>query len=491
MIDQAIESTAMSQNYQLIWFRQDLRIHDHAALWHATQAGPCIAIVILSPKQWQLHDDAPIKINFYLRQIQKLQQELATLNIPLIIQKIELWKDIPNFFENLIQTNDFQNIYANIELGVNELQRDQAVQKLLNQNQKELMLFHDRTLFPVTSIRNQSNLPYQVFGAFKKNCYQRLQHSLPQCYPSPEIQQPIDFDLFHLANTDLKQIQFEYAEKIEKANTEIWEVGELHALNLLDQFIDERLADYKIARDLPAHSGTSQLAAYLNIGILSIRQCLQALFREQHGNFVIHSEGQQTWLDELLWREFYQHILFDFPHVSKHLPFKTSTQQIVWREDPIGLEQWQQAQTGIPIIDAGMRQLLATGWMHNRVRMICAMFLSKNLLIDWRKGERWFMQHLIDGDLAANNGGWQWCASTGTDSVPYFRVFNPISQSQKFGANGDYIRTWVPELAHLDAKMIHEPFAKNPELELDYPKQIVDLKTSRLRAIEAFKSHLH
>ena len=129
-MDQAIESTAMSQNYQLIWFRQDLRIHDHAALWHATQAGPCIAIVILSPKQWELHDDAPIKIDFYLRQIQKLQQELATLNIPLIIQKIELWKDIPNFFENLIQTNDFQNIYANIELGVNELQRDQAVQKV-------------------------------------------------------------------------------------------------------------------------------------------------------------------------------------------------------------------------------------------------------------------------------------------------------------------------------------------------------------------------
>jgi len=490
-MDQAIESTAMSQNYQLIWFRQDLRIHDHAALWHATQAGPCIAIVILSPKQWELHDDAPIKIDFYLRQIQKLQQELATLNIPLIIQKIELWKDIPNFFENLIQTNDFQNIYANIELGVNELQRDQAVQKVFNLHKKEFFLFHDRTLFPTASIRNQSNLPYQVFGAFKKTCYQRLQHSLPQCYPSPEIQQPIGFDLSFLHQTDLKQIQFEYAEKIEKTNTEIWEVGELHALNLLDQFIDERLADYKTARDLPAHSGTSQLAAYLNIGVLSIRQCIQALFREQHGNFVIHSEGQQTWLDELLWREFYQHILFDFPKVSKHLPFKASTQPIVWREDPFGLEQWQQGQTGIPIIDAGMRQLLATGWMHNRVRMICAMFLSKNLLIDWRKGEQWFMQHLIDGDLAANNGGWQWCASTGTDSVPYFRVFNPISQSQKFDSNGDYIRTWVAELAHLDAKAIHEPFAKNPELELDYPKPIVDLKTSRLRAIEAFKSHLN
>ena len=146
--------------------------------------------------------------------------------------------------------------------------------------------------------------------------------------------------------------------------------------------------------------------------------------------------------------------------------------------------------TGIPIVDAGMRQLLATGWMHNRVRMICAMFLSKNLLIDWRKGEQWFMQHLIDGDLAANNGGWQWCASTGTDAAPYFRVFNPISQSQKFDSNGDYIRKWVPELAHLDAQIIHEPYAKDLSKNLNYPKPIVDLKTSRARAIEAFKSNL-
>ena len=173
--------------------------------------------------------------------------------------------------------------------------------------------------------------------------------------------------------------------------------------------------------------------------------------------------------------------------MSKNLPFKLDTQRIVWRNAPEDLKAWQQGQTGIPIVDAGMRQLLATGWMHNRVRMICAMFLSKNLLIDWRLGEAWFMQHLIDGDLAANNGGWQWCASTGTDAAPYFRIFNPVSQSQKFDENGDYIRLWIPEISHLDAKQIHEPYAKNPQLKLDYPKPIVDLKSSRVRAIEAFK----
>ncbi|OEC89745.1 deoxyribodipyrimidine photo-lyase [Acinetobacter sp. YK3] len=479
----------MSTAYQLIWFRQDLRIQDHAALWHATQAGPTIAVVILSPEQWQLHDDAPIKTEFYLRQLQSLKDELASLNIPLLIHTIPVWKDVPEYFATLMQQLPIQDVYANIELGVNELKRDQAVQKLLNQQGKELVLFHDRTLFPVGSIRNQSNLPYQVFGAFKKTCYQRLQPALPQCYPTPAPQQVIT-DLKSSSQTDLETLQLKYKQQIKHTQDLEWQIGEAYALKQLDQFVEEQLNEYTTGRDFPARSGTSQLSAYLNIGIISIRQCLQALFRQQQGHFEIQSDGQQSWLDELLWREFYQHILFDFPRVSRHLPFKQSTQNIPWRDDPVALEKWQQGQTGIPIIDAGMRQMLATGWMHNRVRMICAMFLSKNLLIDWRKGEQWFMQHLIDGDLAANNGGWQWCASTGTDSVPYFRIFNPISQSQKFDPEGEYIRKWMPELAQIDKKVIHEPYAKNHSLTLDYPHPMVDLKLSRTRAIEAFKAHL-
>ncbi|MCH7336908.1 deoxyribodipyrimidine photo-lyase [Acinetobacter sp. NIPH 2699] len=481
----------MSHVHQLIWFRQDLRIRDHAALWHATQAGSCIAIAIVSPEQWQQHDDAPIKIEFYLRQLQHLKHELAAFNIPLIIVTVQHWQHIPEFFENLFKHIHFQHVYANIELGVNELKRDHDTQRMLNRHQKDLILLNDRTLFPATSIRNQSNLPYQVFGAFKKTCYQRLQHGLPQCYPTPATQPRITCDFPSLMQTDIEALQHHYAAKFNPSCMDTWNIGETHALHLLDQFIDEKLTDYKNERDLPALSGTSQLSAYLNIGIISIRQCIQALFRQQQGDFIIQSEGQQTWLDELLWREFYQHILFDFPKVSRHLPFKPSTQNIGWRNDPIGLEKWQQGQTGIPIVDAGMRQLLATGWMHNRVRMICAMFLSKNLLIDWRKGEQWFMQHLIDGDLAANNGGWQWCASTGTDAAPYFRIFNPVNQSQKFDPHGDYIRKWLPELVDLDDKSIHEPYAKNAVKRLNYPVPIVDLKTSRVRAIETFRAYLH
>lgn len=479
----------MSNTYQLIWFRQDLRVRDHAALWHACQQGPSIGLVILSPEQWKQHDDAPIKINFYLRQLKELQKELAALHIPLVIQVIPNWKDITKFISDFSQKYNIENVYANIEMGVNELKRDKTVQDSLNKGSKELFLFHDRTIFPLRSIRNKSEQPYQVFSAFKKACYAKLDTSgLPQCYPLPHKQKKISSTFLDEKNTDLSEIEKLFYSSISKEQQDLWPVGESYALEQLDEFIKDSVSHYKVERDFPHVEGSSKLSPYLNIGILSIRQCLQALFRAQHGNFHLVDEGQQTWLDELIWREFYQHILFDFPYVSKHLPFKKDTQKIKWNHNPEHLKAWQTGQTGIPIVDAGMRQLLETGWMHNRVRMITAMFLCKNLLIDWRIGEQWFMQHLIDGDLAANNGGWQWCASTGTDAVPYFRIFNPVSQSQKFDPNGDYIRKWVKELAHLDNKSIHEPYLSKTSLRLNYPKPIVDLKESRIKAIETFKS---
>lgn len=466
---------------QLIWFRQDLRIHDHAALWHTTQQGPCIALAVLSPEQWQLHQDARIKTDFYLRRLKYLKQQLQQLNIPLIILNIPLWENLASEILNLCQTLKIENLHANIEVGVNELERDAQVQQLLEQQQIRIELYHDRTLFPLGSIRNQSNQAYQVYSAFNKKCYERLILDVPTCYPEIETQDPIQLST-KLPNVDLEKFSADYV--VEHA-AQLWPAEDQAALDLLDDFIEDKMAHYKTDRDLPAVDGTSRLSPYLNIGVISVRQCMQALF--QDGYFQIEDVGQQTWLDELLWREFYLQTLFDFPRVSKHQPFKQNTHKIQWRNAPEDLAAWQQGQTGIPIVDAGMRQMLATGWMHNRVRMITAMFLCKNLLIDWRLGESWFMQHLIDGDLAANNGGWQWCASTGMDAVPYFRIFNPVSQSLKFDPNGDYIREWVPELAHLDAKSIHEPYARNPDLQLDYPKPIVDLKASRVRAIEAFK----
>lgn len=470
---------------QLIWFRQDLRLHDHTALWHAMQAGNTVAFVTLCPEQWALHDDAPIKIHCYLQQLDQLRDQLSALNIPLIIRHIPRWSAIADKLLKISQSLQIQTVHAHIELGVNELQRDAQVQHLLEEHNIKVELYHDRTIFPVGSIRNQSGQPYQVFGAFKKKCYEGLSLSVPSCYPMVDAQAPLAVHPLWQTEFDLASF---YPQGLSTQQMDLWPVGEAHAQHSLDEFIQHGVEHYADERDFPALNGTSRIGMCLNLGMLSIRQCLQALFREQHGNFYLENVGQQTWLDELLWREFYQHILFDFPRVSKHQPFQMKTTQIHWRDAPDDLQAWQQGQTGIPIVDAGMRQLLATGWMHNRVRMICAMFLSKNLLIDWRLGEQWFMRHLVDGDLAANNGGWQWCASTGTDAVPYFRVFNPISQSQKFDPEGDYLRQWLPELAHLDTKQIHAPHAKKYQPELAYPLPIVDLKQSRLHAIETFSA---
>ncbi len=470
----------------LMWFRHDLRIQDNTALWHATQHAPTIAIVFLSAEMWKKHDDALIKIDFYLRQLKQLQMKLNQLNIPLYIEKIASWDEIPTHIQNFIQNHQINAVYANIELGVNELKRDTAVQNQLNLVGKDLILYHDRTIFPVGSIRTQSNQPYQVFTPFKKKCYENLNISIPQPYPKPNTQ--IAFENFEQLNSQIPNLSDFYLNEIDEKQHNLWQVGEEKALDLLCEFAQNRLKNYAQQRDYPRLNATSQIGVYLNIGVLSIRQCLQAIFANTQGQFVIENEGQQTWLSELIWREFYQHILFDFPQVSKNQPFKANTQHIQWRYNEQHLHAWQQGQTGIPIVDAGMRELLATGWMHNRVRMITAMFFSKNLFLDWRLGEKWFMQHLIDGDLAANNGGWQWCASTGTDAAPYFRIFNPISQSQKFDEQGDYIRRWVPELAHLNAKNIHEPYAQNPNLRLNYPQPIVDLKQTRQYAIDAFKA---
>ncbi|WP_353141221.1 cryptochrome/photolyase family protein [Acinetobacter pragensis] len=473
---------------QLIWYRQDLRISDHSALWHAAQAGPCIAIAFISPAQSKLHDESAAKNTFYLRQLNALKSQLNQLNIPLRIMHIPLWKDIPEALQTLCRQLKIHTVHANIEIGLNELQRDAQSQKCLERINIPLELYHDRTIFPIGSILNKSNQPYQVFSAFKKQCYELLSIALPQCFPEIKAQQPLPAETL----SDLQHGNMGISQCIADASIQplqkLWPVSEHYALEQLDQFIENHLYQYKEQRDFPNLDTTSQLSPYLNTGILSIRQCLQAMFRKQQGYFQIDNAGQQTWLDELLWREFYQHILFHYPAVSKRLPFESSTLTVQWRDAEHDLNAWQQGQTGIPIVDAGMRQLLHTGWMHNRVRMITAMFLCKNLLIDWRLGEKWFMQHLIDGDLAANNGGWQWCASTGTDAVPYFRIFNPVSQSQKFDPDGAYIRQWVPELADLDAARIHDPFSKFPDdRSLNYPRPIADLKHSRTRAIEAFK----
>lgn len=467
---------------QLLWLRNDLRTHDNTALAAACARGPTLAVWLVSPAQWLAHDDAACKVDFWLRNLHCLRQSLDALNIPLLIVPANHWDDAPQVLLELCQQHAVSTVHLNEEYGVNEQGRDQAVQQRLSQAGIQVCSYLDQLLFKPGSILTRSGGYFQVFSQFRKVCYERLHLGFPARVAVPAAQAPLG-----IASSDIPH-QVAGFEPPASALRELWPAGEDEAAQRLARFVDEAIEDYSLQRDLPAVPGTSQLSAYLAAGVISPRQCLHAALANNFGEFDSGNAGAVTWINELLWREFYKHILAGYPQVSRHRAFRAHTEALPWRNAPQDLQAWQQGRTGIPIVDAAMRQLLATGWMHNRLRMVVAMFLTKNLLIDWREGERFFMRHLIDGDLAANNGGWQWSASTGTDAVPYFRIFNPVSQSQRFDPAGRFLRHWLPERAGLDDKAGHLPRPQDDLFAIDdYPSAIVDLSSSRLRALDAFK----
>lgn len=471
---------------QLIWLRTDLRVHDNTALAAAMASGPTVAVYLISPAQWLQHDDAPSKIDFWLRNLKELSAELSTLNVPLLIREADHWDNAASVISELCQALGVTHVHVNEEYGVHETRRDHAVAEALAAQRVGFHRHLDQLFFPPGSVLTKSGGYFQVYSQFRKVCYQRLHTRLPATVDTPKPQAPLP-----MSSDTVPTAVVGFATPAQ-ALRDLWPAGEAEAQRRLAAFADQHMDFYQSARDFPAQPGTSQLSAYLAAGVISPRQCLHAALAVNQGEFDTGSTGVVTWVNELLWREFYKHILVGYPRVSMHRAFRPETEAVAWRDAPRELKAWQEGRTGFPIIDAAMRQLLATGWMHNRLRMIVAMFLTKNLLIDWREGERFFMRHLIDGDLAANNGGWQWSSSTGTDSAPYFRIFNPLSQSQKFDPDGRFIRHWIPELVGLNKSNIHNPAAMGGLFGVaDYPAPIVDLTKSRARALAAFKSLPH
>ena len=467
---------------QLVWFRSDLRVLDNHALCAAMSSGPTLAVYITSPAQWRQHDDAAAKVDFWLRNLACLRQSLDTLNVPLLIIDVDLWRDVPAALEELCHRHSVNTLHFNDEYGVNEARRDDSVEQLLESQSVTVRRHVDQVLFKPGSVLTGSGGYFKVFGQFKRVCYERLRHAPPSVLPIPRAQPPLAI------KSNPVPIRVSGFEPPPERIRAFWPAGEDAVGRRLETFANDDIGDYLRARDIPSEDGTSRMSAYLAAGVVSPRQCLQAALRANHGELDSGNQGAVTWISELLWRDFYKHILVGYPRVSMGRAFRPETERLGWEHDENVLQAWKDGRTGIPIIDAAMRQMQALGWMHNRLRMLTAMFLSKNLLIDWREGERWFMQHLVDGDLSANNGGWQWSASTGTDSVPYFRIFNPITQSQRFDPKGDFIKEWLPELQGLDAKRIHHGVAADLFAGGEYPAPIVDLRESRARALAAFKN---
>ena len=462
----------------LVWFRNDLRVLDNPALHSAcTNTNEVIGLYFICEKQWRLHDDAACKINFWIRNLQSLKKSLEHLNIPLVVIEAPLYVDVKTKIEDFIFEKKITSVYFNNEYAVNELIRDREIYSSLIKNNIKVFNFHDQTIHPPGTLKTQAGENFKVYSPFKRSWFKNLNPGQLGVLPIPKKQ--------HITNINSSSLERYLARYKSDQGEYLWPAGEDYIHKKVDNFLSKNGSLYKLNRDYPAIDATSKLSPYLNTGIISSKWCLNKALEYNNMKLDSGDEGLVHWVSEILWREFYRHIIYNFPKVSKNKPFLDKTVKIKWNRDEILFEKWKDGKTGIPIVDAGMRQLKKMGWMHNRVRMITAMFLSKNLLIDWRKGEKFFMQNLIDGDIASNNGGWQWSASTGTDAAPYFRIMNPVSQSKRFDPEGGYIKTWVSELEDCPVKDVHEP--KDPN-EYGYCAPIVDLKISRKEAIDIFSA---
>lgn len=480
----------------LVWFRSDLRTHDNTALHHACKEATdgVLALFILSPDQWRGHDYAPARVDLILRTLAELSETLAGLNIPLVIETAERAGEVPSVVAKVAAKHHCAAVHANREYELDEARRDELTSAALADRGVPLRLHHDQTAIEPGEIRTGEGRHFSVFSPFRKAWLKVwAERGGAALTPAPKPQKPL---AVKASAVPAKLAGFESA-----VPAELWPAGEKHALKRLRAFATSAIAPYKNDRNLPGTEGTSRISPYLTVGAISTRQCLHAALtagelepaRLDPKTFERMPSGPGTWLSEVVWREFFTHVLVGFPRVCMNRAFQIQTDRLMWSTSREYFDAWCAGRTGIPIVDAGMRQLVQTGWMHNRVRMITAMFLTKNLFIDWRWGERFFMRNLVDGFFASNNGGWQWSASTGVDAAPYFRVFNPISQSRKFDESGAYIRAWVPELAGLGAEVIHAPHDEDEGLpplaraKLAYPEPIVNLSTSRDAAIKAFQ----
>lgn len=438
------------------WIRRDLRLTDNAALHSALEAGSVLPVFIFDPVFDNL---SPRRNSFLYEGLSAMDKDLRKRNSYLIVRRGKPVDALRQLFDEI----KAEAIYAEEDYTPYSRKRDEFIQKLL-----PLQLIQGQTVHHPKSIHKQDGRPYTVYTPYSKVWKAKLPKI--KLRPAPEnLNTPIGI----------------HSETLPAFKpSPVFPAGEAEALRRLDQFINLRIANYADDRNRMDLDGTSSLSPYIRFGMIGIRQAVHAAQTSLLVNR--NSKGAEIWINELIWREFYIQILYHFPHVAK-TAFNRSLENIPWRNKASEFEAWKRGETGVPVVDAAMRQLKETGWMHNRARMIVASFLVKDLLIDWRWGEAWFMENLLDGDIAPNNGGWQWTAGTGTDAAPYFRIFNPLLQSAKFDPNGEYIRKWTPELRGLNAKQIHAPWEYDLKI-AGYPSEpIVDREIVKERTLKAYR----
>jgi deoxyribodipyrimidine photo-lyase len=465
----------------LVWFRSDLRLQDNPALRNAfEQAKNVHAVFIFSNNQLKKHNEANVKIDFLKSNLFLLEEKLDKLNVPLTIIDSDGFNNDTSLIEQFIEKKNIKKVFWNNQFGEDEAIRDKLVKILLDKKNIDYETYNDQIIYEPGFLKTGQGLPYSVFTPFKRKWIENFEMDFLDIEYRYEARNNLDY------SSNVRDFDFNY-KKTHQVNMELWPAGEDEAETRLLRFLNEKAIDYSKNRNDPILDGTSRISPYLALGIISSKKCILEALKINNFEFNSGHIGVTKWIDEIVWREFYKNIMFSFPKVSKGQPFQDYSKTILWRYNEDEFNAWKEGKTGFPIVDAAMRQLLNEGWMHNRLRMVVAMFFTKNMLHDWRLGEAYFMQNLIDGDFASNNGGWQWSSSTGTDAAPYFRIFNPITQSTNFDKEGTFIKKYVPELKDLDKSVIHNPSTEHRKY-CKYPEPILDLKESRLRAIDAFKT---